>query len=64
MELLTKSCDMPKNMEKYFSCNEAGIFYIEGIGVKNDVKKALEFFGKGCEQEEEESCKNYAKYLK
>ena len=38
-----------------------GFLYYNGQGVKQDFKKAKEWFGKACDNRDQESCDNYKK---
>lgn len=41
------------------ACNNLGVLYYNGDGVKQDYKKAMEFFGKACDLGEQKGCDAY-----
>lgn len=45
-------------------CNNLGIMYENGEGVRQNSKKALELFGKACDMKEQRGCENYARLKK
>jgi TPR repeat protein len=40
-------------------CYNLGLMYAAGQGVRQDYSKAKELFGKACDGEYEDGCKNY-----
>lgn len=46
------------------SCVDLGILYFKGDGVKQDYKKAREFYNKACEMGEASGCNNLGKLYK
>jgi TPR repeat protein len=56
VELYQKAC----NGSDSVACNNLGVSYNNGEGVRQDKSKALELFGKGCDLKNELGCKNYA----
>ena len=43
---------------EFRSCAELGTIYVKGLGVKKDIKKALELYKKGCDGGDALSCNN------
>ena len=41
-------------------CNNLGVLYAKGQGVRQSYTKAKELFGKACDMGYEKGCKNYA----
>lgn len=44
------------------ACNNLGILYGNGLGVREDRAKAKELFGKACDLGSQLGCDNYKKY--
>ena len=43
-------------------CNNLGVLYISGLGVRTDFKKARELYNKSCNMGEAEGCSNLELY--
>ncbi len=56
-ELYEKAC----NSGVGEGCNNLGLMYYNGYGVKQDYNKALDLFGKACELKEQKACDAYRK---
>ncbi len=41
------------------ACNNLGVFYTYGKGVRQDKAKARELFGKACDMGNQKGCDNY-----
>lgn len=51
-----KGCELKDSA----SCNILGVAYEDGKGVKQDYKKAKEYYGKACDLGLQNACDNYA----
>ena len=52
-----KSC----NLKVDIACNNLGIAYNNGIGVRQNRTTAKEYYGKACDLGNQEGCDNYRK---
>ena len=50
-----KSC----NLKEGIACNNLGVVYSNGIGVRQNKNKAKEYFGKSCDSGNQKGCDNY-----
>ena len=57
VEFYKIACDTDYGM----ACNNLGVMYENGRGIKQDKHKAKALFGKACDLKNELGCKNYAR---
>ncbi|EGK8009228.1 sel1 repeat family protein, partial [Campylobacter lari] len=57
VELFQKACDLNDGL----GCDNLGVMYVNGSGVRKDLSKALEYFGKACDLKYDKGCQNYAR---
>ncbi|TXE87624.1 sel1 repeat family protein [Campylobacter volucris] len=57
LKYFQQACDLNNGS----GCNNLGIMYENGDGVRKNLSKALEYFGKACDLKNDEGCQNYAR---
>lgn len=57
LKYFQQACDLNNGS----GCNNLGIMYALGKGVRKDTSKALEYFGKACDLKYDKGCQNYAR---
>ena len=64
IEAMQRNCYDRSNANQANTCNDLGTMYFSGDGVKRDLDKAAQYYGKACESgQSPDSCKVYDQIL-